>query len=469
MISSNKITIISLVLVAIALVFVAVMIIIPQSVVTGNIIGEVTYGNFSVVYGEEDYYSDYATSAIAKIDLLGTTAETASKNVTIDGSKVTILGGGTYVLSGELDGGIVVDSADSTPVRLVLNGVSVTSADSAPLYAQQAEKLIISLADGTENMFADTRTTAAEDAPTAALYSKDDLTINGGGTLNISADYQDGIKVNDGLKVTSGTINIDSADDGINANDYIAAVGGDISITCGGDGIKCKNDDNNNGFLAFDGSNVNIAECREGIEANYITVESGDIRIIAHDDGINALGENSGGFGMPMGMRKKDIEDSDIYLTINGGNIYIETSGDGVDSNGAVVVNGGKVEVYGPENNGNSSLDFEYGFIINGGTLIAAGSSGMAELPSELSQQNSAVFYLDETYDRNSAISVAASDGTELVSVISPKRFNWVCVSSSAVAQGDTLTLSINGEEVTTADISGVVNSTGTNGRRGMR
>lgn len=515
MISSKKITQLSYVLVAIAVVFVIVAMLLPSS----NRIGTVTYSDaHTVSFAENDYYTTYAEGGVSKITMNGVTATAKSNSVLVDGNEITILGGGVYVLSGTLDGNIIVDSEDGAEVRLVLNGATVKSPDFAPLYVKQAEKVVLSLVYGTENCFEDGDVYGEEKLEdgkaTAAIYSKDDLVINGGGSLTVIGNYQDGIKANDTFKMTEGTLSVTAKDDGINANDYIAFLDVDVTIDAGNDAVKCENEGEKYGFISFDGTRLtamggddgiyassgvyiaegemdilaggdalhaggnllidvkrlNITKCNEGIEAANITINGGDINIVSRDDAINAVGENlNGGFGrMPMGGAEK-TEDEDIYLTINGGNIRIETLGDGIDSNGSAVINGGRIEVYGPENSGNGSIDVGdggYVLLMNGGTLLAAGSSGMAETPSASSLQNSIEFLLNKTYQSGDVITLADKDGNEILSGTSGKKFGWVCISSPDIATGGSYTLKINGEEIMAADITKTVTSVGNNGRR---
>jgi len=148
-----------------------------------------------------------------------------------------------------------------------------------------------------------------------------------------------------------------------------------------------------------------------------------------------------------------------VYLTINGGTLKINTGGDGIDSNGAAIVNGGDIVVFGPENNGNSSLDFEYGFVINGGTLIAAGSSGMAEAPHNTSKNRSLIFILDQKYTGD--ITVTDSAGKVLFEANSPKSFDWICVSSADIIQGEEYKLNINSAETAAVTCDNTVTSYG--------
>lgn len=608
MISFRKIDLIAIILIAAALSIVIYLMCLPQEVLTGNSVGSFSYDEIHTAdITEDDYYTSYADGA-AKINLNNQYTSTNSPNVEINGSSVTILGSGVYVISGTLeDGSIIVDSADSAVVRLVLNGVNITSSDFSAIYVRQAEKTILSLVPGTENFLSDGSSydeeKLEEQKPSAALHSRDDLTINGSGSLTINANYQDGIKADDILKITEGSITINAADDGINANDYILALDVDLNIVSGGDGIKCDHSKEENGFIVFESTNISIesecdgisassslfmndtetnivsgggsqnaskssseappggmggfrgmgfgggfggwnsqteadtpstksikatdievrggnfvldsaedclhsdndmtieggvfsilsgddgvhadmnlilnpesidiSKCVEGLEGAYITIDGGNISIVSSDDGINAAGENSSGFfgGGMMHSSEEKTSEEDIYLTINGGHIYIETSGDGMDSNGSAVMNGGYMEIYGPEDGGNGSIDVGdggYVLIMNSGSLLAVGSSGMAEHPSENSPQRTVVFNLGETYSAGSTISIIDSGGSEIISGYSNKKFEWLCASTEKITEGETYRLIIDGEEIAEVTSSENVSSYGSSSGFGM-
>ena len=593
MISSKKFDIIAIVLTALVLVGIICAMFLPKDMLTGNATGVFNYGDLhTVTITEDDYYTDYAKSSPVKINLMGDYIEAASNNIKIDGSDITILGGGVYVLSGTLnDGTVIVDSEDGAEVRLILNGVGITSSDFSAINIRQSAKTVISLAEGTENVLTDGSVYNEEklgEETAAAICSKDDLVINGNGNLTVNANSSDGIKANDSLKITGGNIKITSVDDGINANDYIAALNTSIIVNAGGDAIKCEHTEEDKGFIAFEesvlsvtsggdgvytssalymneikadivsgggnenavmkhggfggfgrfgvsnsstadntpstkaikaGTNIvinggtfnldsaedaihsdkdvtinkgtfeilsgddavhaelnlvlepetlNISKSYEGLEGAYITINGGNIRIVSNDDGINASGENSnGGMMMPPGSfsGEEKTAEEDIWLTVNDGHIYIETSGDGFDSNGSAVMNGGFLEIYGPENSGNGSIDVGdggYVLIMNGGSLLAAGSSGMAEHPTENSLQQSLTFYLEEAHEVGSTIRISDSTGNEIISGTSNKRFNWICISTESLTEGETYTLFINETETANITANGGFASTGT-------
>ena len=157
MISSKKFDLIAIVLIALVLVGTVCAMFLPKDMLTGNTTGVFNYGDLhTVTITEDDYYTDYAKSSPVKINLMGDYIEASSNNIKIDGTDVTILGGGVYVLSGTLnDGTVIVDSEDGAEVRLILNGVSITSSDFSAINIRQSAKTVISLAEGTENVLTD--------------------------------------------------------------------------------------------------------------------------------------------------------------------------------------------------------------------------------------------------------------------------------------------------------------------------
>lgn len=531
MISSKHLTVITIVLTVIAC-LVAVFAMLGSETAAILTAGTVHYGEtHEVTFSKSDYISDASDKSAVRILLDGDTAAAKSANVKIEDGTVTLVGGGSYRLSGTWNGSIIVDSEDDREVHLILDGVTVQGQDGPALYIKQASKTVLSLVEGTENLLSDGSAYADTTSGVAALLSKDDLTMNGKGTLRVVGNVQDAIKVNDTFKMTEGNLLVEAVDDGINVNDAAVFLNGTVDIIAGGDAIKCEHTDAEYGFIvlnqtvlsaeaqgdgivassafygkeatitltvaedaihsngdaAFAGGTytiaagddaihaegkltlapdtISITRSYEGIEATNIVIESGTIHIISSDDGINALGENVGEFGMPMN-RRTHFELDEIYLTVNGGNTRVEAGGDGVDSNGAILMSDGRLEIYGPENSGNASLDYEYAFIINGGTLLAAGSSGMATAPSGSSLQRSLVFYLEENYEAGNTLAVKNANGEVLLSGIAEKRFDWVCVSTPELQSGESYTLWINDQEISTAEVTETVTTSGTRGGR---
>ena len=257
-------------------------------------------------YSEEKLDASWDEKSAVKITLNGDSVTADDKNVEVDGSKVTITGAGTYVLSGTLsDGQIVVDSDDKDSVRLVLNGAEITCSNSSAIWVKDGET-IITLADGTENTLTDGAeymTDSEDDEPKAAVYAKDDLTFNGSGSLTVNGNYKNGIQCKDALKFVSGTYTITAANNGLVGKDSVSVKDGSYTITSGGDGIKSTNtDETDKGYVIIDGGTFTITAEGDGIQAEtLLRVNDGDFTITTGGGSANAVQKNGMGGGGPMG------------------------------------------------------------------------------------------------------------------------------------------------------------------------
>lgn len=443
----------------------------------------------SLEFDSEDLDSSYNESECIKINLSGSGATVSGSGVTVENGNITITSAGSYIISGTLtDGSIKVNCSEKGTVRLILNGASISSSSTAPVVVEEAKKVLVTLADGTTNTITDkTRQSVDDEDFSSAVYSKADLVFNGSGTLNVNAGYRNGIKSMDDLKVVSGTFNITSNEDGIIGKDLlgikdgkftiksgsdgmkstydtdtskgnIVITGGEFDIMASNDGIHCNEDilisggnltisSGDDGVhadaaLQVDGGTIAIKKCCEGLEGVQITLNDGDISIVASDDGINAAdGSSSSGMGIGgFGGGQTSSSDSSILLTINGGNIFVNASGDGLDSNGNIVMNGGNVTVLGPTSDGDTALDFDGAFTINGGVLMAFGSSGMLETPTS-AQNGCCIVTTLGTVSANSAFSLTDSSGNMIMSYTPTKNYASAIVYSSDIKSGSTYTV----------------------------
>ena len=423
----------------------------------------------SEAFTNEDLKTGYDEDLAQTVTLNGDTVSSDSSNVMTDGSAVTIKSGGTYIVTGTLDDGyIVVDAGDSDDVRLVLKGASITSSDYAALYCLNADNVYITLEDGTENLLSSTGEFASKDSNNVdgAVFSKTDITINGSGSLEIrSSDH--GIVGKDDLTIAGGNITITSSSDGIQANDSIAIQGAYIDITCGKDGIQADNDgDLTKGYvyissgtvtiaagddgitasssLQIDDGTIDITESYEGLEGQIITINGGKISVVSSDDGINAVSASSSG----------DMFQSDgiSSLIINGGEIYVRTEGDGVDSNGTFEMTGGTLTVMGPTSGANGSLDVNGSAVISGGTVIMAGASGMATNFTNASQGT--MLLNTGSQSQGSVIRVTGASGNVILETTSDSSYQTVLISSPDIVTGNsyTVTAGTYSETITLTD-----------------
>ena len=259
-------------------------------------------------YSEQDLSWD--TSSETAIDFSN---PTATDGVTVEDGTLTITKAGTYKLSGEYQGQIKVETADSDAVRLVLDNANITNSSGAALNVVNADEVILYSASGTTNTISDGAdyTATGEDDPDAVVYSKADLTIAGEGTLKVNGNHEDGIHTSDGLVIASGTLEVNAANTGIKGKDYVDILGGTINVTAQQDGIKSTNDTDegqgwtrlsngtvtvnagDDGFKAsrvveISGGSLTVEQSDEGIEAQYINVSGGDVNVTSADDGMNA-------------------------------------------------------------------------------------------------------------------------------------------------------------------------------------
>lgn len=548
--------------------------------------------------------------------------------IEIEGSRVTITGEGTYVLSGTLeDGQIIVDAKKEETVRLVLDGVSVTCGTSSPFYSKGGNVIVI-LAEGTENTFADAEDyqyeNEGDDEPDAAVFSKDDLTFNGTGILNVTGNYNHAVHCKDDLKFVTGTYVVSAADDGIVGKDSISVKNGNFTIESGDDGMKASNakesdkgyiliekgsfeitsggdgiqaetllrindgnidittdggsgnarktsetseipgdrgtgmppenmpedgdmreemtppegdmregmtplegepgegmappegeseeqmtpseegtipadgDESDSGSskalksyvdliiaggeysldscddaihsdqnitieagtfsvstgddgvhagqkLTVNGGVLDISQSYEGIEGFEITVNGGDIRIIASDDGINAAAskdESAEDEQKSMDVKKGfPEEDQGAVMTFNGGNVYVDADGDGLDANGDIFINGGTLTVHGPVSGGNGTLDFASVCKVTGGAFTGTGSIGMAQNPSDDSTQPVLVWNMSEPMEAGTVLSVYNGSGESIAEITAEKTAQWFAVSSPELKTGETYTI----------------------------
>ena len=261
--------------------------------------GEVDWASLIDIPGMDFAYSDrdkdasYDVASATNIALSGQGATVSGEGAAVEGATVTISAAGTYAVTGELTAGsLVVNAGDQDKVQIVLSGASIRNEAGPALNIQQADKVFVTLADGTQNTLADGASyelVEGEDEPNAALYSKADLTINGTGALSVEGNYRHGVNSKDDLVVTGGAITVVAKEDGLRGKDCVKVADGSFAITAGGDGVKSSNDeDPTRGFVSIDGGTFTVTGCEEGIEAQEVIVNNGELNITASDDGINA-------------------------------------------------------------------------------------------------------------------------------------------------------------------------------------
>ncbi len=521
-------------------------------------------GTFSSadMFTERDLAGTYEESEAVYVTLSddGITGETAG--VAINGQTVTITEEGTYVFSGTLSEGQIVVDADDAKVQIVLDNVDITCATNAAVYVKSADKVFVTLAEGSQNTLRNTDEYVAIDDNNidAVIFSKSDLTLNGTGSLTIVSAEGHGIVSKDDLKITGGTYDITAAGHALSGKDSVRIADGTFVLTAGKDGIHSGNEDNEEkGYIYIADGDFTITSDGDGMDAsNIVQIEDGTFDITAGGGAANSLKTHESdmpggpGGGMPQNGERPDgeimpqdtttdesgtstkgikagggmylnggtyqidsaddsihsnanitiadgtytlatgddgvhaddalivnggtitvtesyeglegltvtINDGTIDITarddginaagekmeLNGGYIHILAGGDGVDSNGDLTINGGEIYIDGPSDNGNSAIDYgdRSSAYVNGGMLVAIGSSGMAEGMSDSSKQEVLMVKLGEQMEAGD-VELTDNEGNVIVSYTALKSYDCVIISTAEVESGATYTLTTSG------------------------
>ena len=326
----------------------------------------------------------------------------------IDGTTLTIDGAGAYVVTGACADGSIQIKKGTTGVTLALNGLALTSADTAPILCGKSTEVVIVAADGSTNSLTD----AAEnnddsypdntEAENAVIKCKDgaQMTLCGGGALTINANGKNGIKsgastTEEGeasLTIRELTLNIEAlVNDAINAEQRLKVESGNLTIAAGEDAIHCDME-LNIGAEGTTGPAITVSTCGEGLEGAVLNIYSGNMDITSTDDCLNAA--------------NSDLGDYAFEMNISGGTIKAYSSGgDGFDSNGTLTITGGDISVWTASTADNQPLDADGRITISGGTVLAAGGSAGMGFSISASQP-----YVTFGGGRDSSLSLAGGE-----------------------------------------------------------
>ena len=560
----------------------------------GQSVGETQSESSVEMFTNRDKNAEYVENNSVLVNLNGDSVSCDSNAVQIEGSKIILLEEASYVFRGELENGqIVVNAGEKDKVQIVLDGTKIKSETSAALYVLAADKVVVTLAAGSENTLENGGSFEAIDENNidAAIFSKQDLTFNGIGSLKVSSPVNHGIVCKDDLVFVGGTYVVESASHGIDANDSVRIAEAMMTIAAGKDGIRAENteevekgfvyiekgtfhissegdgisasnylqskdgeyyivtgggsenaeqktSDNWGGFpggmgmpggmppgrggrssslssledddsstsmkglkaagdmkieagtyvidsaddsvhsnasitimggtffiesgddafhaddtLLVSNGTIEIAESYEGLEALHVEVKGGDVKMVCSDDGINAAGGTDssgtggvrggdkfgghGGMGFPGGMSGN----SDGSIIISGGNLYIVSSGDGIDANGYLEITGGYTVVTGPTHGDTATLDYDLSGTITGGTFIGTGGSMMAQSFSDSAQGVFAVQIGGAL--AGTEFTIEDIEGKLLVEHAPELDFSIIIVSTEEMVKGDKYTIKI--------------------------
>ena len=314
------------------------------------------------MFTDRDTRAAYDEESAVRIERNGSSISVSSDSVQINGTTAILTEEATYIVSGTLDDGmLVVDADEAAKLQIVLDNASITSSTSAALYVLEADKVFVTLAEGSQNALANGGSFVAIDDSDidGAVYSKQDLTFNGSGALTVTSPAGHGIVANDDLVLAGGTYTVTSASHGLNANDSVRITGETgLTLDAGKDGIHAENnDDASLGFVYISGGTFAIEAEGDGISAGaYLQITDGAYDILAGGGSVNGESQSSeswGGFrGGPMETAPSAEETSESStsmkglkavssLVISGGAFTIDAADDTVHSNAGMTVSGG--------------------------------------------------------------------------------------------------------------------------------
>lgn len=254
-------------------------------------------GNIKEVkYSSYDLYTGFSAETDTILQFQDNNVDISGEGAFVENDQIIIQQGGTYILEGNLsDGQLVINAGSDEKVHLILNGVSLYSGHTAPIYIVNSDKVIITLPRGTQNMISDYYLYDNETA-NACIYSECDLTINGSGSLEVTSNFNNGIATKDDLKIAGGEITVTAANNGLKGKDSVSIIGGSITINSNDDGIKSDNEKSEDkGFIYIGGGSVHVNAGDDSFQAvTGILLENCSIYSRCYGKHVNSDGWISG-------------------------------------------------------------------------------------------------------------------------------------------------------------------------------
>lgn len=373
---------------------------------------EVDFSNTDAdMFSERDNTVEYDQNTTVNINFSENKITSSSDSVKITGSTATITEEATYIVSGELTNGmIIVNAPDTAKLQIVFNGASITSETSAALYIVEADKVFVTLAEGTINTLANGGEFVAIDDNNidAALFSKQDLTLNGTGSLMVTSPAGHGIVSKDDLVITGGTYNISSASHGMDANDSVRIANASITIDAGKDAIHSENsDDATKGFIYISSGIIKAEAEGDGISASaYMQIADGAIDLTVGGGSKNGTKKQSdyfGGFkgGRPGGMRPGETQYGNSQTATEDG-----TSMKGLKSANSMLISGGDFVI----NSADDTIHSDVSIVINGGTFSLASGDDAIHAEETLSITMGSID-ISESYEGLEALHIDVQGG----------------------------------------------------------
>lgn len=427
---------------------------------TGNVVSSETETNAEETSAQSEAGTFSSTDMFTERDLAGTYEESGAVYVTlsddgitgetagvaINGQTMTITAEGTYIFSGTLSEGQIVVDADNAKVQIVFDNVDITCASSAAVYVKSAEKVFVTLAEGSQNTLRNTDEYVAIDDNNidAVIFAKSDLTLNGTGSLTIVSAEGHGIVSKDDLKITGGTYDITAAGHALSGKDSVRIADGTFILTAEKDGIHAENaDDEEKGYIYIADGDFTITSDGDGMDAsNIVQIEDGTFDITAGGGAANSLKthesdmpgggmsqniERPDGESMPQMGEKPDEEsmsqmgekpDEESMPQMgekpDGENMPQDTTTDesgtstkGIKAGGGMYLNGGTYQIDSADDSIHSNANIT---IADGTYTLATGDDGVHA--DDALTVNGGTITVTESYEGLEGLTVTINDGT---------------------------------------------------------
>ncbi len=359
------------------------------------------------------------------LEILGGTITVQAVSDGLQGRDSVVISGGTLDIAARGDGVVATNDEEAEQGYVAIHGgtLQITTADdgiqAVSGVAVTGGEVVVTAGGGSG---AAQRDGASEDKPRGIVAAA--------------------------IAIEGGTLTLDTADDGLHADQSISITGGALALASGDDAVHAEES------ISISGGDLTILRCYEGFEAAEIAISGGTVRLTASDDGINVVAPGASVAAMPGRGAMPGWGAADTAgrsLTISGGYIWVDAGGDGLDINGSVTMSGGTLLVNGPTSNANGALDYDGGFALTGGLLVAAGSVGMAQAPDTTSTQNVIMVTLPAAQQGGTLFSLLNAAGEALVTFAPTRAYQSIVISTPDILVGETYTVIAGGSSTGTA------------------
>lgn len=352
----------------------------------------------SAYFTKNDRDGSWNSATATRIRLSGDSASVSGGGAYVYDGDVVIAQAGRYVVSGTLhDGSIRVSAESGSKVWLMLNGADISCSDDAPIRIEQADKVFLTLAEGTENSLTGGEAyseSALADNVGGALFSRDDLTVNGSGTLRITAGYKHGIDANDELVITGGRIVIDAPGDGIHVNEGFRCENAALTVRAGDEGIHVQG---NEAELCITSGSFDIESAGAALKSAFnMLLTGGSFTVRTQADGLHS-GGSIGILGGVFTIRAADDGvHADSAVSISDGRLLLEECYEGIEAL-TIDLSGGELEIYSGDDGLNANGGSFGGMFMRPGETAAAAPASDAEAETWIHISGGSITVVNDT------------------------------------------------------------------------